>query len=525
MMRRLVIWAGCLAVGAGGWPAPSAPPAPDPAAFLARVRAPAPALPAWPGCLLAPFACWQDPPGDPDAPPPAAPAPPPPSPQERYQYPFPTDVSEAAADLMKKADDIANSAMRKNEAIVDEFEKANALYREAAALAPKSAYPWLSIAQTSGITLAFADALAAIRKARALDPRSAILLVEEGGIHRQLGDPKKALESYDAALGADPKLAVALMGRAMVRMQAHDFTSAKTDLDAAFGSDPAAPSLQQLREMVVSELGSFGFTGPDVVVKETAHWRVLCTDAALAEFLASHAEAIYGYYTERFPKADLGKMKFPIYVFKDRASFLKSGAPPWSGGYYSPIVRKLVLPVDPRDTKWKPGKPCTESDLANTLLVLYHEGFHQFMHYSLERAPQWFNEGHGDFYGGARWDGTASQPATGKKGYFRIGLNPWRVPKLPQVLKSGARNPLPRLMTMTQQEMYGAKIELNYIQSWSVVYFLHTRQAWGERFLLPYYKLLRKGAGLREAYDKTFGRVSNFQAFEDEWKAFSSDLK
>ena len=40
---------------------------------------------------------------------------------------------------------------------------------------------------------------------------------------------------------------------------------------------------------------------------------------------------------------------------------------------------------------------------ADTLAVLYHEAFHQFIFYSVgEVAPHsWFNEGHGDYFSGA----------------------------------------------------------------------------------------------------------------------------
>ena len=37
------------------------------------------------------------------------------------------------------------------------------------------------------------------------------------------------------------------------------------------------------------------------------------------------------------------------------------------------------------------------ADDADTKIVLYHEGFHQFLHDYLEDAPQWFDEGLGDY--------------------------------------------------------------------------------------------------------------------------------
>ena len=39
----------------------------------------------------------------------------------------------------------------------------------------------------------------------------------------------------------------------------------------------------------------------------------------------------------------------------------------------------------------------------DSLLVLYHEAFHQYIYYAVgEVAPHdWFNEGHGDYFSGA----------------------------------------------------------------------------------------------------------------------------
>jgi hypothetical protein len=188
-------------------------------------------------------------------------------------------------------------------------------------------------------------------------------------------------------------------------------------------------------------------------------------------------------------------------------------------------VRKLVLPVNFLDQKgskaWKPGMRATDQNLRNTLLVLYHEGFHQFLHYSLERAPQWFNEGHGDFYGGARWDPRKKRPKGGI-GYFNIGSNDWRTGTIKQMGMFGGagRYEEPqRLMQMTQAEMY-ANGGPNYAQAWSLIHFLHTRQELGGQLLVPYYKELLKGNGLRTAFDKTFGRM-DMNKFEEMWVDFA----
>ncbi|MHC5018620.1 MAG: DUF1570 domain-containing protein [Planctomycetota bacterium] len=431
---------------------------------------------------------------------------------KHYQYPFPKDVSEAAQKALKKLDDDTRTIFRRRKPYEAEITRINDEYRELTSSIRNNAYPWYRIAQNCQGILEFDEAKDAIKRARKIDPKSAALLTEEGDIHRWHSDYKRARKSYDAAVGADPKFALAFANRAVLSLMDRDFEKAKQDLDAAKAIDPDLMSLKRLYDQLEGELNNNGFTGDNVDVYESKNYKIVSYSRPLAKLVAAHAEAILDYYEERFPKVNMGGLKFPVYLYKTHADYIKAGAPRNSGGYYSPLVRKLVLPVQ-RNDKWKPGMKPDDGVLKNTLLVLYHEGFHQFMHQTLERAPQWFNEGHGDFYGGARWDPKMKRP--GGIGYFRIGSNEWRRKLVQQMVKAGRYTETERFMKMTQQEMY-ANGGPNYAQAWSIVHFLHKRPTWGKQLLVPYYKQLRKGLGLREAYKKTFGRV-NVDQFEEQW--------
>lgn len=464
------------------------------------------------------------PPGqEPSAPPGTEPEPPKPYDPRKYEYPMPTDASEAVIELLRKGDAKSMEAYRKPPQL-DQFEEANALYEAATKTGPGVAYAWYSIAQNCQQILEFKQAREAIDKALKLDPKAPHIWTEDGNVHSWQGDKEKALKSFDKALALDPRFVPAYTARAGVRMQRHEWDLAKADVERAIEIEPLSAPFKAMLGQLEIEIANMGFTGPEITVKETSHYRIFCHDKGLANLVAAHAEAIYEYYTERFPKASLGGLKFDVYLFADIKKYLEAGAPKGSAGYYSPAVRKLVLPVNfldlQRKDAWKPGQTPNDDKLRNTLLVLYHEGFHQFLHYSLQRAPQWFNEGHGDYYGGARWDPKRKRPAGGI-GYFTVGLMDWRTRTIQQANMFGAgRYEKPeRLMQMTQAEMY-SNAGLMYAQSWSMVHFLHTREDIGQKFLIPYYKELRKGHGLRTAFKNTFGRT-DMAKFEDMWVEFA----
>ena len=97
---------------------------------------------------------------------------------------------------------------------------------------------------------------------------------------------------------------------------------------------------------------------------------------------------------------------------------------------------------------------------SDTRLVLYHEGFHQFLDGILTvKPPQWFNEGVADFFGPSK-----HHDKKGEEG-MKIQTNPWRLPLVKRLIKSGRTVPFQKLMTMSQQEMYGRDAGNHYAQA------------------------------------------------------------
>jgi len=171
----------------------------------------------------------------------------------------------------------------------------------------------------------------------------------------------------------------------------------------------------------------------------------------LLKKIAKHIEAIRGdVYEKLFPPAAEIKAISVVRVCKDRKEYLRYGAPPGSAGYWSPRDEELVFYQD-------------KSNKKDSLRVLYHEAFHQYIHYSVGQvAPHsWFNEGHGDYFAGHNYRG----------GKFRSDVFRWRTGIIANAIGQKSYVPLEEFLKYTQREYY-SRPGLCYAQGWSLVYFL-----------------------------------------------------
>ena len=206
-------------------------------------------------------------------------------------------------------------------------------------------------------------------------------------------------------------------------------------------------------------------------------------DKALIRVLKRELEAIRRAYEDIFPPDQPLTQVSVLRVCKDAAEYYAYGGPRGSGGYWSPVAEELVF-YDYQDEGGKRG-----SGKANSRIVLYHEAFHQYVHYAAgDLAPHsWFNEGTGDFFSGARFDQTGAVSA--------IGPNPWRVATIKRAAEAHRLASLERLFSASQPQYY-SNGALNYAQGWALVYFLRTsrqvarRPAWA-KIHPTYYSVLK----------------------------------
>ncbi len=332
-------------------------------------------------------------------------------------------------------------------------------------------------------------------------------MVELGDTYMHLKKPNKAGRMYDKAIDAAPDYLHAFRMRAFYYLREFEFEDAIADADHVLGEEPEDGLAQYVKQIAERELFGEDWAEDETFVVESTHYIVMTnTDQEFAEYISFRAELIHEVYEGIFPKISTGRRKFPIVVYRDRDEYRRKGGPPTAGGHYEPLLRKLVL--------------FRYEELQDTMLVLQHEGFHQFLHYYLEDAPQWFNEGVADYFGPTEYIEEGGREA------MEIRPNPWRVQTIKQALRAGRVRSFRDLMMMSQAELYHPQwASIHYAQSWSIIYFLCE---YNEREHFPilkaYFKALRDGDGQEEAFLQSFGEV-DLETIERQWVDFVRKLR
>ena len=217
--------------------------------------------------------------------------------------------------------------------------------------------------------------------------------------------------------------------------------------------------------------------------EDTEHYVIVhdTGDAALIRKIAADVELLRAEYERWFPPAAPIERVSTIRVCRDRDQYLAYGGMQDSAGYWNAANEELVLYDARRPLKHRPD------DDGDTLAALYHEAFHQYVHYSAgEIAPHaWFNEGHGDFFAGADVHGSVR----------RIGVNGWRIDLARTMAEQGTYAPWPRIVRAELRPFMDDGWRC-YAQSWSMVHFLRLspevqrRPEW-RRILPAYFETLR----------------------------------
>lgn len=179
-----------------------------------------------------------------------------------------------------------------------------------------------------------------------------------------------------------------------------------------------------------------------------------------------------------------------VRVCKDPEQYHQYGGPGGSAGYWNFVAEELVF---------YESQPKEDS-----LRVLYHEAFHQFIFYSVgDFAPHsWFNEGNGDYFAGHDY----------RAGKFVRGPFGWRITTAKEWKENPKRPPLKEWLKWTQAQYYGRnepKIPggANYALGWSFVYFLRTTKKPEYQGILDRYFQSLKGSMTRErAAEEAFRR-------------------
>jgi hypothetical protein len=198
-----------------------------------------------------------------------------------------------------------------------------------------------------------------------------------------------------------------------------------------------------------------------------------------------------------------------VRVCKTRELYNSYGGPPSTGGYWSSNDEELVL----FDDKQVLGRNSTWG-------TLNHEAFHQYIYYFFGNlAPHsWYNEGHGDFFGGYEY----------KHKKFELTRYEKRIRTIQQAIRGDEHAPLKEIVRYTQAEYYaGDSVFNNYAQGWSMIYFLRmgkeNARCWNDDWdsiLDTYLEVLVKTGDLDKAVDEAYAGVDWYE-LEECWKAFT----
>lgn len=163
------------------------------------------------------------------------------------------------------------------------------------------------------------------------------------------------------------------------------------------------------------------------------------------------------------------------------------------GGWFSPRTTELVL-FDYKNL-----------NRNATYAVMSHEAFHQYCHYLFDQseAHRWFDEGHGDYYGGVDFKhGKAEVTKKMPAGFDRLSV-------IKTVVQREAWTPIEQHLNSSHMEWQSGGVP-SYAQSWSIIYMLRQgmlgdvpRKIWRSEYedIIPNY-VSTLTAGFQDAYEE-----------------------
>ncbi len=308
----------------------------------------------------------------------------------------------------------------------------------------------------------------------------------------------RAIPHYEKALAIYPYYLNSTLSLAKSMIQVGRFEDARTYLDRTLQIWRTGELLDLSKELAMVIDGppwSRSFTA------ETTNY-IVKTDISqdFAQQAADTAEEIRKIYDSVFPDIPKPDRKYMVLVFDSFELYDACGAPPHTAGFYDGLFKRLNLH--------------RQKSVEDTLMVLKHEGFHQYCHEHLEDIPTWFNEGLAEYF-------AASEPIKeqGKLRGMKMKAHPWRMYSIAKAVRDGQAPSIQKLMLMSQAEMYEEEhVQLHYSQAWSLCHFcIDGGVPEYQSALKKYFKSLTSGKDREESYHSTFGKLKMAE-FERRWK-------
>jgi tetratricopeptide (TPR) repeat protein len=351
-------------------------------------------------------------------------------------------------------------------------------------------------------------ALLDLSRARALCPGFHEALALEAACLAQLGRLDEAAARAEEAIALRPDGADGWGARGAIKFLREDLAGAQDDLELALALEPRDEALRGLVRNVRHVL-----QGPPWSRRfraETKHYIVETNIAQKrVDDYARDLEAVRAVYAQRFGAGEgtpaAGKSKVLIFDteegYHSYAALAIDDRVESTLGCYLPRYRQLLLFEDKDDASQQ-----------ETRQVLFHEGFHQFLHQLVpdNLVPYWLNEGLAEYLSAC----TVTNGDVSAEGQVLNG----RLQDLRWFLRSGGPFPLDRLMKESPAEFYSGAVWAKYAQAWSMVHFFEQGpdEDLRGRFR-AYVAKLREGVSAEDAFTQAWGGV-DWGAAQRAWR-------
>lgn len=245
----------------------------------------------------------------------------------------------------------------------------------------------------------------------------------------------------------------------------------------------------------------------DALIIKTTHYYILGTkvDKIICNFLKYYMEKVFKYYEKTYPTEEKIDGRFLIYIYPDRGQYLATGAPSFSGAYYSASDRMLVgyVPAEHRNARrW-----IAQSRIS----IFFHEGFHQYFGYFIPKPPIWLNEG-----GAMMAESILVQQ---RKLVDKNHMSPHHGQAIQSAMKSRAHVPLKKFLYFTPRDFYGNP-DLSYPQGWSFARFLKLGPKEYRHIPSAVVSALLDGKDTKTAVDEAIKGIS-IEEMEEDWIKFT----
>ena len=256
-------------------------------------------------------------------------------------------------------------------------------------------------------------------------------------------------------------------------------------------------------------------------VAPLANWRIVETDSRKFLLKTSHDDA--GFVEDVVERLEASRLlfeaDFPPPEGFDAVSVVRLCSSDREFHQYGNTSRGVMGWFNPRSIELVLFD-AQAVDRNMTYAVMTHEAFHQYCHFLFGEAEahRWFDEGHGDYYGGVKWSARGKARVTARMpgGLDRLGA-------VRRMVREGSYQPLDHHLRANHREWRAGGVD-SYAQSWSLVYMLRQgmlgnvhRKVWRPEYaeILPSYVRTLKEEFARartELDDETDGATEDGEA-------------